>query len=533
MLHKRTLFLLLLLFLSLNLVAQYSKKKQQADWSCLVNDNHTFCHFFHAYEQAKQDNNTANKAEALLYLGIWSYGNSLENALQYAKNALENYSKLEKTKPALAKTGRGKCLELMSIIYTRQGKYSQAGAMRGQELGLFENSNRNSLLNPLSHSSSEPLFQIQSIKDSAISTFKKALRNDFENSSNEVSLAYSYLKIGQYALKNNYKKRAPQYFGKALSIAEGTHDKKAQFFSLINLGKYHFDACDLSKANDYYQKANNIAITLSDKIFEIKAIQYLIALRKVEKKYFEITQLQNRLLFIKDPFLLLEKEKIGKRLEVQFKVGEKNKKLAAVYKEKKDIEHTNFTLTLLIITIFIILMIVFYFSHKINRRDKQLLQLKNDLVEALEKEKEFEEIKFQNDLEHRENQLSSITLQILEKNKLLNEIKTAIEKKEPLSEQQLLKVVNRHLEQNILCNNFDLYFEGINKNFYTRLKQSYPDISSNDLKICALIKLNMSVKEMSLFLNISPDSVKTARYRLRKKLNLTAEQNLTEIILSI
>jgi DNA-binding CsgD family transcriptional regulator len=73
----------------------------------------------------------------------------------------------------------------------------------------------------------------------------------------------------------------------------------------------------------------------------------------------------------------------------------------------------------------------------------------------------------------------------------------------------------------------------VNKHFYTRLKQNYPEISANDLKICALIKLNLSIKEMAAILNISPDSVKTARHRLRKKLQLSTEENLTDFILTI
>ncbi|MFH6991694.1 hypothetical protein [Flavobacterium sp. FlaQc-48] len=517
----------------MNVTAQNSKKTEDAPWSCLLNENQTFCYFFHAFEQAIEDNNIANQAETLLYLGIWSYGQNLENALQYARQALESYSKLEKTKPEQARIGQRKCRQLISIILIRQGKYSEASLINRQVLDVLESSDKKNAISGVPYFGAEPLYEMRERKDSAISAFKKALKNDFENSCHEISLAYTYLKIGQYALMNKYRKKGLLYFKKALDIAEFTHDKKAQFFALLNLGKYHFEVCDLSKANDYYQRANNIATTLSDKRHEIKALQALIALRKLEKKHFEITQLQNRLLILKDPYFLLEKEKIGKSLEMQFKVIEKNKKLACISKEKKDMERTNSKLIIAIITILITLLIGFYFLNKINRRDKQLLHLKNELVGALEKERKTEEIKFQNDLEHKENQLSSITLQILEKNKLLNEIKTAIEKKEPFSEQQLLKILNRHFEQNILWNDFDLYFESINKNFYTRLKESYPEISSNDLKVCALIKLNMTVKEMSLFLNISPDSVKTARYRLRKKLNLTAEQNLTDIILSI
>ena len=80
---------------------------------------------------------------------------------------------------------------------------------------------------------------------------------------------------------------------------------------------------------------------------------------------------------------------------------------------------------------------------------------------------------------------------------------------------------------------FNTYFESINKNFYSRLKSISPDISANDLKLCAMIKMNLSIKEMAGILNISPDSVKTARYRLRKKLQLLTEDNLNDFILNL
>ena len=98
---------------------------------------------------------------------------------------------------------------------------------------------------------------------------------------------------------------------------------------------------------------------------------------------------------------------------------------------------------------------------------------------------------------------------------------------------KLKKIVNKYTIQDNNWKVFDHYFESVNKNFYTRLKQKYPEISSNDLKICALIKLNLSIKKMATILNISPDSVKTARHRLRKKLQLSTEENLTDFILSV
>ncbi|MBL0048052.1 MAG: hypothetical protein IPP32_08165 [Bacteroidetes bacterium] len=116
----------------------------------------------------------------------------------------------------------------------------------------------------------------------------------------------------------------------------------------------------------------------------------------------------------------------------------------------------------------------------------------------------------------------------------MHELQEKVESDEKLQkDNSLTKLINKGLNHDKEWTDFNSHFESINKNFYARLKQSYPDISPNDLRICALIKLNLSTKEMAGILNISPDSVKTARYRLRKKLQLNTEDNLTDFILNL
>ncbi|MBK6987554.1 MAG: hypothetical protein IPH33_04540 [Bacteroidetes bacterium] len=126
----------------------------------------------------------------------------------------------------------------------------------------------------------------------------------------------------------------------------------------------------------------------------------------------------------------------------------------------------------------------------------------------------------QNELEFKESQLTAMTAQMFQKNELMQELKSKLDEDKNISiDSPVSKIINRGQNQDKEWSDFNAHFESVNKNFYTRLKQSYPDISPNDLKICALIKLNLSIKEMAGILNISPDSVKTARYRLRKKCN--------------
>jgi len=536
MIHRQLVYLVLLfLLLSQGVASQPSDNPlMQKGWGLLIKDRDdlAFGCFSKAYEKAKKENNTAGKAEALLYLGICTYGSSLEKGLKYATKALDNYSKLEKTNPELSKVGRGKCLQLIGTIYTRQQRYKEAMPISREVIAILEQKKDKSGTLGLAYSNLANLYEQQQQQDSAAWFLKLAL-DDFEKSNNVAYLPGAYTRIGENELKKNHAENSLMYFKKALAIAESTDNKQAKVSGLMAIGKWYLKLNKFNEARKYFQEANQLAITLSDKIFEIKTLEALVQLNELQKNYAETARLQSRLLLIKEEFYSIEREKIVKSLEVQFDVTEKNRKLAFVSKEHEVSKLTNYLLGTGITVLLILFVIGYLYLKSINRRDRQLLKTKEALVNALEKQKKLKEIQFRNDMDHKESQLSGITLQMFQKNELLNEIKAAIDNQQPLSEQQLVKMVNRHFEQDNIWNDFDLYFESINKNFYTRLKQAHPEISGNDLKICALIKLNLSIKEMSSILNISPDSVKTSRYRLRKKLRLAADDNLTTFILSI
>ena len=67
--------------------------------------------------------------------------------------------------------------------------------------------------------------------------------------------------------------------------------------------------------------------------------------------------------------------------------------------------------------------------------------------------------------------------------------------------------------------------------FLCRLKKEYSNLSSNDLRICTLLRQNLSTKEVALNLAIGADSANKARYRIRKKLGLSRKDDLIQFIL--
>ena len=78
---------------------------------------------------------------------------------------------------------------------------------------------------------------------------------------------------------------------------------------------------------------------------------------------------------------------------------------------------------------------------------------------------------------------------------------------------------------------FEQAFNNADKDFLEKIKTSHPDLTPNDLRFCAYLRLNLSSKEMAPLLNISIKSVETKRYRLRKKLGLEHDSGLVNYIL--
>ncbi len=70
----------------------------------------------------------------------------------------------------------------------------------------------------------------------------------------------------------------------------------------------------------------------------------------------------------------------------------------------------------------------------------------------------------------------------------------------------------------------------VHPEFFTEIQSRFPQLSASDLRMLALLKLNLNSKEIAGILNISPDSVKKSRYRLRKKMELPEEENISLIL---
>jgi DNA-binding CsgD family transcriptional regulator len=166
-------------------------------------------------------------------------------------------------------------------------------------------------------------------------------------------------------------------------------------------------------------------------------------------------------------------------------------------------------------------------------------------AEAKEKKKEISELKnqrLQNELRHKTQELASSTMNLIRKNEILLSINqhlnnVATDISENAESKIMLKKLS-HIQENIKQNieqdnnwkrfaeNFDLVYE----NYLIRLSERFPNLSISDKQLCAYLKMDLSSKDIAPLLNMSYRSVEMSRYRLRKKLELNRDVNLSDFL---
>jgi len=154
------------------------------------------------------------------------------------------------------------------------------------------------------------------------------------------------------------------------------------------------------------------------------------------------------------------------------------------------------------------------------QRKQQLVNLENE--------------KLQQDVESKSRELAVSTMSMIKKNQFLGKIKTDLKKITDISKvNNVIKTIDRNLNNEDDWKFFEEAFNNADKEFLQKIKRSHPKLTNNDLKLCAYLRLNLSSKDIAPLLNISLRSVEIKRYRLRKKMNLTHNEGLTDYILSL
>ena len=231
-------------------------------------------------------------------------------------------------------------------------------------------------------------------------------------------------------------------------------------------------------------------------------------------------------------------------IESKYQIAKKEQQIKNLeYNKKIQKSKSNLLLGGLIAAGIFILLILFFFYQK-RKKDKALLKQKEivfnkeqQLAKMKLEKAQLKEAELQKEIIFKSKQLTTHALHMMQKNQLLQELKTDLKniaKNSSSESKQNLKMLAKNIERGLRSDNdwevFKKYFEEVNQDFYHKLTKINPEIKGSDFKIAALIKLNLNIKESASILNIEPNSIKSARYRLRKKLNLRGEDSLGDFI---
>ena len=329
----------------------------------------------------------------------------------------------------------------------------------------------------------------------------------------EKAMVYNNLALADW-INGNFE-TALQYNLKALKIREEYKDTTGMIQTYLNLGLLYGDMKNHKESFKYYQKALEYG----------QSSIHLLDLNK-KKRYFEqafkiyttnTTDLDNS--FIENlSDITIEKKALEKEKKNQQKLLF-NQSILLNEKEYRYARLIDFV----IISIIILLITAVFVYLRIKIRRRKLL---------------LKEQKISKELELKNRELSSYTLNFVRKKELFEDLKDQIERLNKKHDNAYTELKNisdiiregENLDKD--WEDFKIYFEQVHTDFFNSLKKSYPELTGGDLKLCALLKMNLNLKEAATVLGISPNSVKTARYRLRKKLDLEQEKNLTDFILS-
>jgi len=317
----------------------------------------------------------------------------------------------------------------------------------------------------------------------------------------------NYMNLGTIKLNLKDYKASFTYLEKALAIFSSLKSKMLIAKCHLNMAKYYTTRHEFDNGLKYATIALEAGRTNNWKqiIYNAAAIVQDIYMMKGNKeKAYDYVVLQYQM---KDSLILMGNKEELTRLELQYEF-DKKEQAKEIKQHKKD----SYVLIIIISLLAILLIIILILS-------KQRVKAKNALL--MQQKLEFE-------LDTKNKELTANVMSLMKKNEILSTIsdKLIIIEKQAVKEdtkktiKKIAVELQKTTEKEILTE-FELRFKQVHSDFYNKLLEQFPNLSPNEQRLCAFLRLNMSSKEISDLTGQRISSLETARYRLRKKLGIT------------
>ncbi len=372
-------------------------------------------------------------------------------------------------------------------------------------------------------------YRMEGKYDSATICCKQAAKYAFENGLN-LYLADAWCELGYIEQIKHDDKLAIKYIMLADSVYRLTDD---------HLGRYRvltFKIAAYIKNKQYkdaLQTVNEL-IVLANKLQNVnwlcEAYKEKANLEELQGDVGKALKSMKQHLFWLDSFNTSSSNAKLTELEFKYQVRDKDKQLQILQKDAAINKQRQFLgYSIGVIVFLLVLGIGLYI----------LIKAKNRKIVA---EKEKQQLLFQVEAQNEEillksRQLTSKALYISERNELLEELLKMTKSVNKQEGKEDFLSIERKIKTSLTNNKdweeFRKYFEELNPEYLNQVKKSYNDLTDRELRLVAFIKIGLNTKEIANILHVEANSVKTARYRLKKRFNLDSDTSLEHFLNTI
>jgi tetratricopeptide (TPR) repeat protein len=273
--------------------------------------------------------------------------------------------------------------------------------------------------------------------------------------------------------------------------------------------------------------------------FLVRRHQILAGMGNFREGYLAALETQQ----VNDSLLSIEKQKEIAKLSLKFQTEQKESENKLL---KKDIEVQHFRVLLLSVgillglTVFGVVVWLLFIRHRQSIQRARLAEEKAERInqEKKSREMELEKTKLENQLTEQELVYQSLVQADLSRvNKSVYEILTPFamrfsRKKDQEEYRNALQSLTHAAAKDPMAD-FELVFKQIHGSFYEKLLAVCPELSKSELQVCALLRLNLSSKDIARLTNLNLSSIEMTRYHIRKKLQMEQGENLTAYLITI
>jgi len=499
---------------------------------------------------------TVEKRRDAYYEIALKYNNKLyyNLSISYAFEGIEDKGKND----YLVKT----ILQVISINHIELGNYELAEDYYNQSLEYGKTSNE-------VYANDENLIgeicRLRGDYKTSIIHFDNAITANKRMSSDE-DLAMNYNNIGLSYLEIGLLDSSAYFLEKSLQKIEDTRLKIRIDAINISFGKLYLKKKEYKKALTYFEKSIENDLSNHPDVFEIYRDAYdgiwrcqelIGSYKEALMSYKKFQEYNVKILNYSKQATIFQNQIMIERNAHEKEVNTLNNQLVVEQKYKK-------TLLILFCGILVLLVLFSYVLWLRNKSIKQKVELglNKNKIQVLEldkiklsrdqleleliqneQEKKIKKLERQNlekKIDSQNRELTSTAIHLLNKNEILNDINDKISLmglNAPEELENSFKQIHNLIRDSLFLDNdweiFKKHFTDVHPDFFKILVENYPDLTTDELKLCAYLKIQLSSKEIARLINVSVSAVNKRRNRMRKKLNISPKIDLYEFLLKL